>query len=97
MKLLTRHLLWLILLAGTLPMVAAEKQMPAFTIHLEGVKFDYPGFEHWAEIERPDGKYEWAFAIFQGKDSWRVPFQADIAGVYRFLRDGAATRRYARE
>ncbi len=85
MKLLTRYLLWFILLAAALPMMAAEKHMPAFTIHLEGVKFGYPGFEHWAEIERPDGKHEWAFAIFQGKDSWRVPFQADIAGVYRIL------------
>ena len=86
MKMITRHLLWLILLTGASPMLAAEKQEPAFTIHLEGVKFDYPGFEHWAEIERPDGKHEWAFAVFQGKDTWSVPFHADVAGTYRLLR-----------
>jgi hypothetical protein len=46
MKLLRRHSLLLVLLAMTSPMVAAEKPAPAFNIQLEGVKFDYPGFEH---------------------------------------------------
>lgn len=66
--------------------MASEKPEPAFAVHLEGVKLDYPGFEHWAEIERPDGKHEWAFAIFQGKGLWSVPIQADVAGTYRLLR-----------
>ena len=86
MKLLRRHSLLLVLLAMTSPMVAAEKPAPAFNIQLEGVKFDYPGFEHWVEIERPDGKHEWAFATFKDQDTWSVPIQADAAGTYRLLR-----------
>jgi len=61
---------------------ASETPEPAFTIRLEGVKFDYPGLEHWAEIERPDGRHESAFAIYTGQGAWTVPFEADLAGSY---------------
>lgn len=86
MKLLTRYLLGLLLLSAAMRLHAAANPAPAFTLHLEGVKFDYPGFEHWAEIERPDGKHEWAFAIYNGKGEWSVPFSAAAAGKYRLLR-----------
>ncbi len=58
----------------------------AFNVRLEGVKFDYPGFEHWAVIKGPDGKPFEAFAIYLGKDQWRIPFAADAAGKYELLR-----------
>jgi hypothetical protein len=86
MKLRSRHLPWLILFAIASPMAAAEKQKPAFTIHLESASLDYPGYEHWAEIERPDGRHEWAFAIFEGKEIWSVPIQPEVTGTYRLLR-----------
>ena len=59
---------------------------PTFRIQLKAVSFDYPGAEHWAEIERPDGTHAWAFAIFTGQDNWIVPIHADQAGTYRLLR-----------
>jgi beta-fructofuranosidase len=86
MKPLVRCSLCLILLAIATHLTAAGKAETAFTIRLAGVKFDYPGFEHWAEIERPDGKHEWAFAIYTGAGEWSVPFSADAAGKYRLLR-----------
>lgn len=86
MKLLTQYLILLTLLTSAAHLNAAEEPETAFTIRLEGVKFDYPGFEHWAEIERPDGKREWVFPIYLGKDEWSVPFSADVAGTYRLLR-----------
>ncbi|HVU28292.1 MAG TPA: hypothetical protein VHG71_11230 [Verrucomicrobiae bacterium] len=75
----------LTVLSLTTTIIRAESNS-AFNLHLEGVNFDYPGFEHWAEIECPDGKHEWAFAIFQGKDDWIVPVQTDVAGAYHLLR-----------
>jgi beta-fructofuranosidase len=66
--------------------MASETARPAFTIQLEGVKFDYPGLEHWAEIERPDSRHDWAFAIYSGKGAWTIPIEADVAGSYRLLR-----------
>jgi len=76
----------LVLLAMGSRTVASEKSVPAFNIRLEGVRLDYPGFEHWAEIERPDGKHIWAFAIYLGKDKWSVPVRTDVTGTYRLLR-----------
>lgn len=81
---LTRFLVLSLIIATA--HAASARQTPAFTIRLEGVKFDYPGFEHWAEIERPDGKRVWAFAIYSGKGEWSVPFAADAASKYRLLR-----------
>jgi len=65
---------------------AADKPEPAFDIQLEGVKLDYPGTEHWAEIERLDLKHMWSFDIYTGQNAWTVPFRADAPGVYRLLR-----------
>jgi hypothetical protein len=86
MRSLARRSWLLLLLAAAAAATAAEKPVAAFTIRLEGVKFDYPGFEHWAEIERPDGQHLWAFAIYSGKAEWSVPFPASVAGAYRLLR-----------
>jgi hypothetical protein len=82
-----RYTFGLALLAITTAAASAgEKPEPAFNIQLEGVKFDYPGAEHWAEVERPDGKRVWAFAIYTGQNAWTVPVAADVPGVYRLLR-----------
>jgi hypothetical protein len=75
-----------LLLLAAATALAAERPEPAFMIHLEGVKFDYPGAEHWAQIERPDGRPMWAFAIYAGNGNWMVPFAADAAGTYRLRR-----------
>ena len=75
-----------LLLLAAATTLAAERPEPAFTIRLEGVKFDYPGAEHWAQIERPDGGSVWAFAIYAGHGTWTVPFPADTAGTYRLRR-----------
>jgi len=69
-----------------LPTFTAQTAAPAFNIKLEGVKFDYPGAEQWAEIERPDGRHAWAFAIYTGQDNWTVPIRDGPAGRYRILR-----------
>jgi arabinan endo-1,5-alpha-L-arabinosidase len=74
-----------LLAMGTVLLTAAESST-AFKVQLEGVKFDYPGYEHWAEIQRPDGSHVWAFAIFEGKDGWSIPVEADVSGEYRLLR-----------
>jgi hypothetical protein len=86
MRAILRSALWLVLLTLASEIVAAETTGPAFTLRLEGVKFDYPGLEHWAEIERPDGRRDWAFAVYTGKGVWTIPFEADVAGSYRLLR-----------
>ena len=83
MKLLVRYSFWLSLLAIVSVAVRAES---AFNIRLEGVKFDYPGGEQWAEIERPDGQHIWAFAIYTGQGNWTIPFREEVAGKYRILR-----------
>jgi hypothetical protein len=67
-------------------MFAAEKSEPAFNLSLESVKFDYPGSEQWAEIERPDGKHTWSFAIYTGRGNWTVPIREAAAGRYRIIR-----------
>jgi beta-fructofuranosidase len=67
------------------PARAAEPSAPSFEIRLEGVKFDYPGFEHWAEIECPDGRRAWVFARYRGEEKWRVPAPRGPAGTYRLL------------
>jgi hypothetical protein len=87
MGLLIQYTCGLAMLAiTTAAAVAAETSEPAFNIQLAGVKFDYPGAEHWAEIERPDGNHLWAFAIYTGKDTWTVPVPAELPGAYRLLR-----------
>jgi hypothetical protein len=86
MRAIIRSAFGLVLLTMASGIVASETTGPAFTIRLEGVKFDYPGLEHWAEIERPDGRHDSAFAIYTGKGAWTVPFEADVAGSYRLLR-----------
>ncbi|MFO1477756.1 MAG: family 43 glycosylhydrolase [Verrucomicrobiota bacterium] len=68
------------------PAPAAPVSPPAFSVRLEGVKFDYPGAEHWAEIEGPGGDRLWAFAIYTGKQDWTVPFSAEKPGHYKLLR-----------
>lgn len=83
MRLLVRYSCWLSLFATVSVAVRAES---AFNIRLEGVKFDYPGAEQWAEIERPDGKHAWAFAIYTGQGNWTVPLREEAAGKYRILR-----------
>jgi hypothetical protein len=83
MRLLARNTSWLLLLATILSSAGAE---PAFNVRLEGVKFDYPGAEQWAEIERPDGKHMWAFAVYTGQGNWTVPLREGAAGTYRILR-----------
>lgn len=75
-----------LLTIATAAAAAAEEPEPAFSVHLGGVEFDYPGAEHWAEIARPDGTRLWAFAIYHGQDGWTVSIPADEAGSYRLLR-----------
>jgi len=75
-----------ILLAGVPFLRATEASVAAFNIHLEGVKFDYPGAEQWGEIDRPDGKHVWAFAIYLGGGNWTIPLRETAAGKYRLLR-----------
>ena len=74
------------LLANETATLLAEPSEPAFNLRLVGVKFDYPGAEQWAEIERPDGKRIWAFATYTGQDHWRVPVRATLPGKYQMLR-----------
>ena len=68
------------------PVPVAAQSETAFRIRLEGVKFDYPGGEQWAEIERPDGQHVWTFAIYTGQGNWVVPLCERAAGKYRLLR-----------
>jgi beta-fructofuranosidase len=75
-----------LLTVATAAAAATEKPDPAFSVHLEGVEFDYPGAEHWAEVERPDSTRLWAFAIYHGQSAWTVPIPAGKAGAYRLLR-----------
>lgn len=84
MRLLTQQSLGLFFLIATAPFLAGAE--PAFQIRLEGVKFDYPGAEHWAEIERPDGERSWAFAIYTGQGNWTVPLREEAMGEYRIVR-----------
>lgn len=84
MRSLVRQFLGLLFLAPTLSFAAGAE--PAFHIRLEGVKFDYPGAEQWAEIARPDGQRSWAFATYTGQNNWTVPLQEEAAGTYRILR-----------
>ena len=83
MSSLVRKSLRLLLAITAISLPAAE---PAFEIRLEGVKFDYPGAEQWAEIARPDGRTNWAFAIYTGQNKWTVPLQEDTPGTYRIVR-----------
>lgn len=78
--------LLIVLLAKFPQLWAAEKSEPAFHLRLEGVKFDYPGAEQWAEVERPDGQHLWAFAIYTEHGHWTVPIREAAAGNYRMLR-----------
>lgn len=83
MRLFAETSLPVLLLALQHIAAAAE---PAFTLRFEGVNFDYPGGEQWAEIERPDGTRDWSFAIYEGSGNWTVPLRAEAAGKYRILR-----------
>ncbi|HZL46376.1 MAG TPA: hypothetical protein VFC28_09120, partial [Opitutaceae bacterium] len=65
---------------------ATGKPEPAFSVCLGGIEFDYPGAEHWAEVERPDSTHLWTFAIYRGQGAWTVSIPADKAGAYRLLR-----------
>jgi hypothetical protein len=75
---------WCVLLLAAATIVSGAE--PAFNLRLEGVKFDYPGAEQWAEIERPDGTRTWNFAIYTGQGNWTVPLREGAAGQYRILR-----------
>jgi hypothetical protein len=75
-----------LLTVATAAAAATEKPDPAFSVHLKGVEFDYPGAEHWAEVERPDSTRLWVFAIYHGQGAWTVPIPAGKAGAYRLLR-----------
>lgn len=74
----------LLLLAAAASFTA--KAEPAFQLRLEGIKFDYPGAEQWAEIAGPEGQRTWAFAIYTGQNNWSVPLREAAAGDYRILR-----------
>lgn len=86
MKFLAPCLALLVLMLKVPYVDAADESDAAFNIRLEGVKFDYPGAEQWAEVERPDGQRFWAFAIYLGKGNWTVPFRETTAGKYQLLR-----------
>lgn len=86
MNLLVRNSLLFILLAMAPQLVATERPQPAFTIQLPSVEIGYPGAEYWAEIQGPDGRDSWQFALFSGEREWTVPVPADTAGNYRLLR-----------
>jgi hypothetical protein len=77
-------LLLALLFAAALP--AAEQSDPAFAIQLPTVKVDHHGAEYWAEIEGPEGKRLWSYAIYEGRSRWSVPLRAPVAGAYRLLR-----------
>jgi len=83
MKSHARYCSWLLLFATVSVAGRAES---AFNLQLEGVKFDYPGGEQWAEIKRPDGTQTWAFAIYTGQGHWTVPIHEAAAGKYQILR-----------
>lgn len=74
------------LLAAVAGSIGAAAESLNFSLRLEGVKFDYPGAEYWAEIECPDGSRAWAFAIYRGQGDWQVPLPAATKGIYRVLR-----------
>ena len=75
-----------VVLLNVASLPAANESEALFRIRLEGVKFDYPGAEQWAEIERPDGRRVWVFAVYTGKGEWTVPVREPLAGKFQLLR-----------
>ncbi len=84
MRSLVRSSLALVFLVATASITLGAE--PAFHLRLEGIRFDYPGAEQWAEIAGPDDQRSWAFAIYTGKNEWIVPLREQGAGTYRILR-----------
>lgn len=84
MRVLTQIVGLLAAVAGAI--ASASVAPPSFNLRLNGVKFDYPGAEYWAEIECPASNRVWAFATYRGQGKWQAPAPAGAAGSYRVLR-----------